>query len=123
MLVLIGISSWVALMRLLLPLLARSRIGGWFTLHFSVFASLSIGRWSAEVSCPIVSQPLWLACWIDTPDRSSSSVSRAVQDAWDVYRTEIDVVPPDVVFVMLFASLVWMMSGIFGVGVLRLAFF
>ena len=95
-LVLVEISFWVALMLLLHPLLAMSQIGG-FTPHFSVFASFKIGRWSAEVSCPIVSQPLWPACWIDTPDGSSSSVSRADQHAWDVYRKEVDVVPPDVV--------------------------
>ena len=45
------------------------------------------------------SQPLWPACWIDTPDRSSS-VSRAVQDAWDVKRDERGVVPPDVVLAL-----------------------
>lgn len=59
--------------------------------------ALSIDAWSAEVSYPVVSQPLWLACWIDTPDGSSSSASRAVQDAWDIYREELEVVPPDVV--------------------------
>ena len=37
-----------------------------FLPHFSVFSSFSIDRWSAEVSCPIDSQPLWPACWIDT---------------------------------------------------------
>ena len=74
--------------------------GWWFPLHFSVFASFGIDGWSAEVSCPIVSQPLWPACWIDTPDRSSSSVSRAVQDAWDVYRDELRVVLPDVVLAL-----------------------
>ena len=52
----------------------------------SVLACLSISRWTAEVSCPIVSLSVWPAYWIDTPDRSSSSVSRAVQDAWDVKR-------------------------------------
>ena len=60
----------------------------WFPPHFSFFS---------EVSCSIVSQPLWPACWIDTPDRSASSASRAVQDAWDVYRDELGVVPPEVV--------------------------
>ena len=35
--------------------------------------------------------------WIDTPDRSASSVSRAVQDAWDVFWDELGVVPPEVV--------------------------
>ena len=73
---------------------------GWFPPHFSLFASFCIDGWSAEVSCPIVSQPLWLAFSIDTPDRSSSSVSRAVQDAWDVYRDELGVVPPGVVLAL-----------------------
>ena len=54
----------------------------WFTLHFSVFASFGIDGWSADMACPEVCQLVWLACWIDTPDRSSSSV--VVQDAWDV---------------------------------------
>ena len=53
----------------------------WFTPHFSVFASLNIDGWSADIACPEVCQLVWPACWIDTPDRSSSSVARAVQDA------------------------------------------
>ena len=57
-----------------------------FPPHFSLFSIFGIDGWSAEVSCSMVSQPLWPACWIDTLDRSSSSVSRAVQDVWDVYR-------------------------------------
>ena len=56
----------------------------WFTPHFSVFAEFSIGRWAAEVSYPGSCQHVWPACWIDTPDRSSSSVTGSVQDAWDV---------------------------------------
>ena len=91
-----GILSWVVPVRLLLPLLAGSRIGG-FLPHFCLLSTFGIDGWSAEVSCPIVSQPLWPACWIHTPDRSSSSVSRAVQDAWDVYRDELGVVSPEVV--------------------------
>ena len=35
---------------------------------FSVLGCSNISRWTAEVSCPVVSQPVW----------------RAVQDAWDV---------------------------------------
>ena len=66
-----------------------------------MFSTFGIGGWSAEVSCPIVSQPLWPACWIDTPDRSASSVSRAVQDAWDVYMDELGVVPLEVVDALL----------------------
>ena len=72
----------------------------WFTPHFSVLASFCISRWTAEVACLEVCQPIWLACWIDTPDRSSSSVARTVQDAWDVYRDELGLVPPDVVLAL-----------------------
>ena len=38
-LVLVGISFWVALMHLRLPLSARSRIDRWFPPYFYVFAS------------------------------------------------------------------------------------
>ena len=50
----------------------------WFTPHFSVFACFCTGRWTAEVLCPVATQPVWPACCVDTPDRSSSSLSRAV---------------------------------------------
>ena len=65
----------------------------WFTPHFSILAEFSIHRWNAEVSCPLAICPIWPACWIDTPDRSSSSLSRAVQDAWEVYGEELLGVP------------------------------
>ena len=63
----------------------------WFTPHFSVLARFRIDAWMADVSCPVVCQPLWPACWLDTPDRSSSSSSRIVQDVWDVYRDVLGV--------------------------------
>ena len=44
----------------------------WFTPHFSVLARFRAGAWMADVACPVVCQPLWPACWLDTPDRSSS---------------------------------------------------
>ena len=69
----------------------------WFTPHFSVFARFRIDAWLADVACPVVCQPVWPACWLDTPDRSSSSATRIVQDVWDVYRDELEVVPDDVV--------------------------
>ena len=72
----------------------------WFTLHFSVLARFRIGAWMADVACPIASQPLCPACWLDTPDRSSSSSSRIVQDVWDVYRDVLGVVPDDVVLAL-----------------------
>ena len=72
----------------------------WFTPYSFVIASFSIERWSADIACPEVCQPVWPACWVDTPDRSSSSVARVVQDAWDVYRDELAAVPPDVILAL-----------------------
>ena len=68
----------------------------WFTPHFSVLARFCIDAWMANVVC----QPVWAACWLDTPDRSSSSATRGVQDVWDVYRDELGQVPGDVVLAL-----------------------
>ena len=38
----------------------------WFTPHFSVLARFRIGAWMADVACPVVCQPIWPACWLDT---------------------------------------------------------
>ena len=54
----------------------------------------------ADVACPSACQPIWPACWLDIPDRSSSSSSRLTQDVWDVYRDELGVVPNDVVLAL-----------------------
>ena len=72
----------------------------WFTPRFSVFARFCIDGWMADVACPIVCQLVWPACWLDTPDRSSSSATRVVQDVWDVYRDELGVVPQEVVLAL-----------------------
>ena len=69
----------------------------WFTPHFSVFPHFRIDAWMADVACPVVRQRVWPACLLDTPDRSSSSSSRVVQD---VYRNELEVAPDDVVLVL-----------------------
>ena len=53
-----------------------------------------------DAACPVVCQPVWPACWLDTPDRSSSSATRVVQDVWDVYRDELGVVPGEVVLAL-----------------------
>ena len=37
---------------------------------------------------------------MDTPERSSSSATRVVQDVWDVYRDELGVVPQEVVLAL-----------------------
>ena len=49
----------------------------WFTPHFSVLARFRVGAWMADVACPVVCQPVWPACWLDTPDRSSSSAAHS----------------------------------------------
>ena len=72
----------------------------WFTHHFSVFARFRIDAWLADVACPVVCQPVWPACWLDIPDRSSSSSCRVVQDVWDVDRDELGMVPDDVVLAL-----------------------
>ena len=56
--------------------------------------------WSADIACLEVCQPVWPACWMDTPDRSSSSAARVVRDVWDTYRDELGVVSPDVVLAL-----------------------
>ena len=76
----------------------------WFTPHFSEVARFCVDAWIADVACPEVCQPVWLACWLDTPDRSSSSATRAVQDVWDVYRDELGQVPGDVGLALLDAA-------------------
>ena len=68
----------------------------WFTPHFSVIARFCIDAWKADIACPKVCRPVWPACWLDTPDRSSSSATRVVQDVC-VYRDELGVVPQVVV--------------------------
>ena len=72
----------------------------WLTPHFSVVARFCIDAWMADVACPIVCQPVWPACWLDTPGRSSSSATRVVQDVWDVYRDELGEVPGEVVLAL-----------------------
>ena len=72
----------------------------WFTPHFSVVARFRIGAWMADVACPIACQPIWPACWLDAPDRSSSSSISAVQDVWDIYRDVLGTVPEEVVLAL-----------------------
>ena len=72
----------------------------WFTPHFSVVARFRIGACLAGVACPVACQPIWPACWLDTPDRSPSSSTRIVQDVWDIYRDDLGVVPDDVVLAL-----------------------
>ena len=69
--------------------------------HFSVIARFRIDAWMADVACSIACQPIWPACWLDTPDRSSRRrSSRVVQDVWDVYRDVLGVVLEEVVLAL-----------------------
>ena len=72
----------------------------WFTPHCSLLARFRIGACVADVACPVVCQPIWPACWLDTPDRSSSSSTRVLQDVWDIYREALGVVPEDVILAL-----------------------
>ena len=72
----------------------------WFTPHCSLIARFRIGAWVSAVDCPVACQPIWPACWLDTPDRSSSSSTRMVQNVWDIYREELGVVPDDVILAL-----------------------
>ena len=72
----------------------------WFTPHFSALACFRIDAWMADVACPEICQPIWPACWLDTPDKSESSATRVVQDVWDVYRDELGVVPKKIVLAL-----------------------
>ena len=62
-----------------------------------VYAEFAIRKWTAQVPGPEPIHPFWPACWIDTPDRSSSSATGVVQDAWDVYGRKLEVVPHELV--------------------------
>ena len=40
------------------------------------------------------------ACWLDTSDRSATSATKVVHGIWEVYREELDSVPPDLVLAL-----------------------
>ena len=69
-------------------------------LIISVIARFRIGASMADVACPISCQPMWPACWLDIPDRSSSSSTSSVQDVWDIYRDVLGAVPEEVVLAL-----------------------
>ena len=71
-------------------------IGGSLPTFLFLHAFVLVPGWLMLLARLLVS-PLWPACWLDTPDRSSSSSSRIVQDVWDVYRDVLGVVPEEVV--------------------------
>ena len=72
----------------------------WFTPHFSVVVCFRIDAWLADVACPEVCQPVWPACWLDTPVWSSSSSTRVVQDVWGIFWDVLGAVPEEVVLAL-----------------------
>ena len=93
-LVLVGISLSDVPMHLMIVM---SLIGGLLLTFQFLLAFALMPGW---LTCPDVCQPVWPACWLDTPDRSSTSSTRVVQDVWDVYRDELGVVPDEVVLAL-----------------------
>ena len=70
-------------------------------------------------------QPVWPACWVDTPDRSASSASKVVQDIWDIFREELGLFLLILYWLSgrLLIRIVLMSSGMSGELVVRLVFF
>ena len=81
----------------------------------------------ADVACPVVCQPVWPACWVDTLDWSSSSATRVVQDVWDVFLDELGLelfrLRSFLLFGMLSLGLLLTVFGLFGVVMLRRVYF
>ena len=88
----------VVLMRWLLPLIARSQVGGSLPIFLSLLASVLRGGRPILLALRFVSRSGLLAGLtlpIGPPLRYL-----VVQDAWDVYRDELAAVPPDVVLAL-----------------------
>ena len=68
----------------------------WFTPHFAVCAEFASSFGDATVERARIHSPLWLACWLDCPDRSRSSQSSVIRDIWDVCIREVGFVPLEV---------------------------
>ena len=96
----------------------------WFLPHFSVLARFRIDAWMADVSCPVACQPLWPACWMDTPDRSSSSslVLFRMSGVFIGMCSELCLMRLFVPSGMLHPGLLLMIFGLFGVRVLKLVY-
>ena len=64
----------------------------WFRPQFSVWASLDLGRWSASATIHKTFTLIWLALWLTALDKSRSSSSGEVQEAWAVFDERLKVV-------------------------------
>ena len=65
----------------------------WFRPHFAISATFGIGAWSAVAVGARACSSLAPASWLNFPDRSRYSVSKAVQDVWGVYLDMLQFVP------------------------------
>ena len=67
--------------------------------------------------CLVVCQPIWPASRLDTPDRSSSSTTRVVQDVWDLYMRSLVWLQRRLCLLLGMRSpgLLWMIFGLLGV--------
>ena len=89
----ISLSAVLMLFLHLMPVM--SLIGGsLLTLLLWLAFVLVPGR--LTLLAPLHASLFWPACWLDTPDRSSLSSTRVVQDLWDVSSDELGVVPEEV---------------------------
>ena len=52
----------------------------WFAPHFAVYAEFALSSWDAIVERARIHSHLWLACWLNCPDRSRSSQSHEVRE-------------------------------------------
>ena len=68
----------------------------WSRPHLAVCAMFGLVAWSAEVQIAGAVSPLAPACWLNVPDMSRSSASKAVQDVWEVYLETLRLVPLEV---------------------------
>ena len=64
----------------------------WFRPHFSVKASLDVGRWTAHVTKARTYSPVWPALWLPALDKSKTSPNKEVQEVWKVYDERLKVV-------------------------------
>ena len=55
----------------------------WFSSHFAVRPDFSNAAWDATIEKAKVYTPLWLACWVQCPDRSRRSSSEKFQNIWN----------------------------------------
>ena len=86
----------------------------WFAPLFSVYAEFAIRKWTAQVPGPEPTQPIWPACWIDTPDRVVQYVRMFLGRSWRLCHMSMYMG-----FGLRMIGLVWVTFGLPGALVLR----